>query len=78
MDELVEYMAYCYATRGNRKTTIAGKLVAINVFVGSGWEIAATRLFLDQSREGGNQTGAHKRRHLAMGEEPAAVGDVEV
>lgn len=31
-DALAEYKAYCCATRGNRETTVAGKLVAANDF----------------------------------------------
>ena len=30
--KLAEYMAYCCAVRGNRETTVAGKLVAVNFF----------------------------------------------
>ena len=32
MDELAEYMAYCCAVRGNRESTVAGKLVEVNLF----------------------------------------------
>ena len=32
VDELAEYMAYCCAVRGNRDSTVAGKLVAVNFF----------------------------------------------
>ena len=32
VDELAEYMAYCYTARGNRETTIEDKLVAVNFF----------------------------------------------
>ena len=30
VDEPAEYMAYCCAVRGNRESTVAGKLVAVN------------------------------------------------
>ena len=32
VDELVEYMVYCCAARGDRETTIASKLVAVSFF----------------------------------------------
>lgn len=32
VDEKAEYMAYCCAARGNRETTIIGKLVAFHFF----------------------------------------------
>ena len=32
VDELAEYMAYCCAVRGNRESTVAGKLVAVDFF----------------------------------------------
>ena len=32
MDEPAEHMAYCCAARGNRESTVAGKLVAVNFF----------------------------------------------
>jgi len=34
VDELAEYMAYRFAARGIRETTIVGKLVAVNFFHG--------------------------------------------
>ena len=30
VEELVEFMAYCCAVRGNKETTVAGKMVAVN------------------------------------------------
>ena len=33
VDELAEYMAYCCAVRGNRESTVAWKLVAVNFFL---------------------------------------------
>ena len=32
VDDLVKYVAYCCAVRGNRESTVAGKLVAVNFF----------------------------------------------
>ena len=32
VDELAEYVAYCCAVRGNRESTVVGKLVAVNFF----------------------------------------------
>ena len=32
VDELAVYMAYCCAVQGNRESTVAGKMVAVNFF----------------------------------------------
>ena len=32
VDELAEYTTYCCAVRGNRESTVVGKMVAVNFF----------------------------------------------
>ena len=36
--ELVEFMGYCCAEKGNKETTIAGKLVVVNFSTSSLWD----------------------------------------
>ena len=37
VEELAKFMAYCGAVRGNKETTVAGKIVAMNFPMSSGW-----------------------------------------
>lgn len=32
VDELTEFMAYCYVERKNKEVTVAGKLIAVNFY----------------------------------------------
>ena len=37
VEELAKFMAYCGAVRGNKETTVAEKIVAVNFPMSSGW-----------------------------------------
>ena len=75
VDELAEYMAYCCAIRGNRETTVAGKLVTVNFFHEQwvGRTLLSNYFQIKAVKEG------KKRRtrggHPTTGEEAAVVGD---
>ena len=74
VDELAEYMAYCCAIRGNRETTVAGKLVAVNFFRE---EWVGRTLLLNHFHIKAVEEGKNRRTrggHPTTGEEAAVVG----
>ena len=78
VDELAEYVAYCCAVRGNRESTVAGKLVAVKFFheqwMGKMLPLNDFRIKAVKKR---NQKGSRGRRHPATDEEAAVLGDAE-
>lgn len=71
VDELAGYMVYCFDALGNLETTIADKLVAVNLFHEQWVETSLLLKPSDGGREGRKQKVARGRRHLATGEEAA-------
>ena len=54
--ELAEFMGYCCAEKGNKETTIAGKLVAINFYELVGLSLPLGNPLINQRNK--NQEGA--------------------
>ena len=76
VEELTEFMAYCCAERKNKEATVAGKLLAVNVYHEQ-WGVLSLPLqpVRIQAVKKGNRRAHAEAGNQARGKEAADVGD---